>query len=102
LGLDRFPVWVKELYHPGSFFWIVNNINFQYFSILITIFSTIVMAAVSYMSASPEYEKIRGLTFGTATTADREDTRSSWSWIEVVGSLVILACIVGAYVYFTG
>jgi SSS family solute:Na+ symporter len=102
LGLNRFPVWVKELYHPGSFFWIVNNINFQYFSILITIFSAIVMVAVSYMSASPEYEKIRGLTFGTATTADREDTRSSWSWIEVVGSLVILACIVGAYVYFTG
>jgi hypothetical protein len=33
---------------------------------------------------------------------DREQTRSSWGWTEVLASLAILACIAGAYIYFTG
>src|SRR5512133_1345029 len=42
-------------YAEGSFLWIINNINFQYFSILITIISAIVMIVVSYMTAEPDY-----------------------------------------------
>ena len=42
LGLAGF-----DGYTQGSFLWIVNNINFQYFSILITIVSAIVMIVVS-------------------------------------------------------
>ena len=39
---------VREGYPQGSFLWIVNNIYFQYFSVLITIVSAIVMVVVSY------------------------------------------------------
>ena len=39
----------------GSFLWIVNNIQFQYFSILITLISAVVMVAVSYATAAPDY-----------------------------------------------
>ncbi|HWU37120.1 MAG TPA: hypothetical protein VN203_05675, partial [Candidatus Acidoferrum sp.] len=48
-------------YTQGSFLWIINNINFQYFSILITIISAIVMVVVSLMSEEPNYEKIKNL-----------------------------------------
>jgi SSS family solute:Na+ symporter len=89
-------------YPEGSFFWIINNINFQYFSILITIISAVVMVAVSYMTAAPDYSKISGLTFGTASKEDRANTHASWSWQEVVSSGVVLACIIGAYLYFNG
>ncbi len=33
----------EEGYTPGSLLWIINNINFQYFSVLITIVSAVVM-----------------------------------------------------------
>ena len=89
-------------YPEGSFFWIINNINLQYFSILITIISAVVMVAVSYMTAAPDYSKIGGLTFGTASKEDRANTHASWSWQEVVASGVVLACIIGAYLYFNG
>ena len=48
------PVTMKTIagYPEGSFLWIVNNINFQYFSILITIISAIVMVVVSYATAA--------------------------------------------------
>ncbi len=89
-------------YPYGSFLWIVNNINFQYFSILITIVSAIVMVVVSYMTPAPDYERIKGLTYGTATAEDTATTRASWNAKEVVFSCVVMAFIIGAYVYFRG
>lgn len=89
-------------YTPGSFFWIVNNINFQYFSVLITIVSAIVMVVVSHLTQEPDYERIRSLTFETVTPEDKAKTRASWSWREVAGSAVVLICIMGAYLYFRG
>ena len=89
-------------YTPGSFFWIVNNINFQYFSVLITIVSAIVMVVVSHVTQEPDYERIRSLTFETVTLEDKAKTRASWSWREVAGSAVVLICIMGAYLYFRG
>ena len=89
-------------YPEGTFLWIVNNIYFQYFSVLITIVSAIVMVAVSYMTAAPDLRKIQSLTFGTATEADRRKTRAGWSWREVAASGVVLLCILGGYLYFRG
>ena len=87
-------------YREGSFFWIVNNINFQYFSILITIVSAIVMVVVSYATPAPDYDKIKGLTFATSSTADKAETWASWDWREVSASVLVLVCIIGAYLYF--
>jgi SSS family solute:Na+ symporter len=89
-------------YAEGSFLWIVSNINFQYFSILITIISAVVMVAVSYVTAAPNAAQIQGLTFATATAEDRATTRASWSWKDVAASSLVMVCIIGAYLYFTG
>jgi SSS family solute:Na+ symporter len=89
-------------YPRGSFLWIVNNIYFQYFSVLITIVSAVVMVVVSHMTAQQDYRTIQSLTFGTATKEDLRRTRASWSWKEVVTSGVVLICILGGYLYFRG
>ena len=77
-------------YPPGSFLWMVNNINFQYFSVLITIVSALVMVVCSYATAAPDYARIGGLTFDTASPADRARTRDSWEARDVVFSAIIL------------
>jgi len=89
-------------YAEGSFLWIINNINFQYFSILITIVSAAVMIIVSYMTAEPDYGALKNLTFGTTTLEHRTESQASWSWREVVTSIVVVAVIVGGYLYFVG
>ena len=89
-------------YTPGSLLWIINNINFQYFSILITLVSAVVMVVVSYASPDPDYVRIKSLTFGTATAEDKTKTYASWDWREVAASGLILVCILGAYLYFRG
>ncbi|MBP7934415.1 MAG: sodium:solute symporter [Phycisphaerae bacterium] len=92
----------EDGYTPGSFLWIINNINFQYFSIIITAVSAAVMVAVSYVTRAPNESQIRSLTFGTATDEDRARTRASWNRNDVLTSCLILAAILGAYLYFRG
>jgi SSS family solute:Na+ symporter len=89
-------------YSKGSFLWIMNNVFFQYYSLFIFIVCVIVMFAVSYLTEAPSYEKISGLTFGTTTTEDREKSRSSWSKVDVVFSVILLIIIIAIYMYFTG
>ena len=92
----------EDGYGSGSFLWICNNINFQYFSVLITIVSAIVMVGVSYLTPAPSYEKIRSLTFATQTAEDRKVSRASWSKWEVAASSLVLFLILVAYLYFRG
>ncbi len=89
-------------YAEGSFLWIVNNINFQYFSILITLVSAVVMIVVSYLTAEPDYERIKNLSFGTTTEEHRSATALSWDWRDVATSIIVITVILGGYLYFTG
>jgi len=93
---------LQKGYTEGSFLWIVNNINFQYFSILITIISAVVMIVVSYMTEAPDYSKISNLTFGTTTDIHRSESQASWNWREVASSVFVLLVIIGGYLYFVG
>jgi len=89
-------------YAEGSFFWIVNNIFFQYYSLLIFLVCVVVMIAVSYATDPPSYDKTRGLTYGTITVEDRKQTRASWNYTDVIYSMIVIAIIVIVYMYFTG
>jgi SSS family solute:Na+ symporter len=89
-------------YPHGSLLWIVNNIYFQYWSLLITLISAIVMVVVSYMTSEPNYAALQNLTFATKTKEDIAATRASWDWREVSASVLVLLCILGAYLYFRG
>lgn len=89
-------------YEQGSFFWVVNNIFFQYYSLLIFIVCAVVMIVVSYMTEKPAYEKISGLTFATMTDEHRSQSRASWSIKEIVTSLLVLVIIVAIYLSFRG
>ncbi len=111
LGLLRLwidtPVTLKmagyeQGYAVGSFSYIVNNIYFQYFSLLIFLVSAAVMVVVSYMTSPPDRAKIEGLTYGALTEENRRQTRASWNSLDVVASAIVVGLIIAAYVYFSG
>jgi len=98
LGLPGF----EHGYPQGSLLWIINNIYFQYFSVLITIVSALVLVAVSYMTSRPDYAAIGGLTYGTESADELDRTRASWDMRDVLASGFVLICISAAYLYFRG
>jgi len=89
-------------YDQGSFFWILNNIFFQYYGLLIFIVCVIVMIVVSYMTEEPSLEQIDGLTFATTSDADKKVSRDSWTKGDVIASALVLVLIVACYMYFVG
>ena len=84
-------------YPSGSFLWIVNNIYFQYYSLLIFLVASAVLVGVSYATEAPDPAQIRDLTFATMSDDHRRESRASWSQIDVVNSGVVLALILAAY-----
>ena len=98
LGLDGY----ENGYVYGSFLWVINNMFFQYYSLLIFCVSVAVMVGVSYVTREPDYASISGLTYGTMTVEDRVDSRSSWGVRDVFASAMILVAIVASYLYFSG
>jgi solute:Na+ symporter, SSS family len=89
-------------YGVGTFLWIVNNIYFQYYSLLIFVVSAAVLIGVSYATEAPPESQLAGLTYATVSADQQQATRSSWTAWDVASSGVVLALIVVAYVYFNG
>jgi len=89
-------------YADGSFLWVVNNIFFQYYSLLITVVCILVFIIVSYATKQPDYAKIGGLTYSTLTAEDRKAMRATWTTKDVVLSVLLIALIIAIYSYFTG
>jgi SSS family solute:Na+ symporter len=98
LGLPGY----EQGYPAGSFLWIVNNIYFQYYSVLILVVSAVTMIAVSYATPAPSAAQIQGLTFATVTPEQWAETRRSWNHWDVINTAVVLMLILAAYVYFSG
>ena len=89
-------------YEQGSLLWIINNIFFQYYGLIIFSVSAAVMFIVSYMTEEPDYKKIDGLAFGLVSEKDKQETRDSWNITDVITSTTVILLILAAYLYFTG
>lgn len=103
LAIDT-PIILSESfsYEEGSFFWVINNIFFQYYSLVIFLVSALVMVLVSYATEPPSYQQISGLTFGTTTDAQKAETKASFTLLDVIASVFVVLLILAAYLYFSG
>ncbi len=89
-------------YDEGTLFWIINNIFFQYYSLLIFLVSAVTMVVVSYATSEPSYEQIRGLTFDTLSNEEKAVDRAGVSKWDIIMTGIVILLIVMAYLYFTG
>jgi len=103
LAIDTPPQLISGFaYEPGSLVWIVANIYFQYWSLLIFAVSAAVLLVVSYATPAPDENRIEGLTHATVTEQQRRESRGSWDWREILASVALLIAILAAYLYFSG
>jgi SSS family solute:Na+ symporter len=80
----------------------LGQMNFLYFCILLFVVSIVLIVGVSLMTAPPPAEKVESLTYSTLSDKVRKEFRSSWNRWDVISTVVILAIILGVYIYFTG
>jgi SSS family solute:Na+ symporter len=85
----------------SGFLYSFASINFLYFCILLFAFCIVLMLVVSWATARPGEQQLKGLTFATTLPADQEKSRSSWNRTDVILSLIVVAIILSVFFYFS-
>ncbi|MDH7911695.1 sodium:solute symporter [Winogradskyella sp. SYSU M77433] len=78
------------------------TINFAHMAIFMFIFSIIICVSVSLATQAPNYERIKGLAFGTLSEGQQQDNKDSFDTIDVILSVVLVIVVIGVLTYFTG
>ena len=76
----------------------VADFNFLYASGVLFGLTTFLVVLVSHLTSPPKEEHLSGLTW---YTIDKKMVRDSWTFIDLVTTAIVLACVVGIYVYFS-
>jgi SSS family solute:Na+ symporter len=79
----------------------IGHYNGYYACGWLTLMSAIVVIGVSLATAPPPQEKLHNLTFSTMSDEVRAEWKKSISIGDHLGTLAVLAIIVGAYFYFS-
>jgi len=102
-GLGMLKLTIQALFGAGKMesprlLAAIGDFNFLYFSGVLFLICVVVIVAMSYTSAAPDPERIRGLTYASR---DRKTVRASWDYREVVATCIILGLVAAIYVYFS-
>ena len=75
--------------------------NFLYYSGWLFLISVILVVVGSYTAPPQPAAQIAGLTYSSITPEQRAENRASWGAAEVVGTFIVLALVLGIYLYFS-
>jgi len=99
-GYENVKMWATETGVNNWFYKLFYDVNWLFFSGGMLLFSIFVIMIVSrFTTAAPE-EQIRGLTFSSATKAQKAATRASWNGWDIFNTAVILVFTIAFYIYF--
>ncbi|MDR2512435.1 MAG: sodium:solute symporter [Puniceicoccales bacterium] len=79
----------------------IGQYNGYYFSGLLFLFSIVLVLGISLLTPPQPAAQVVGLTHDSLTPEQRAENRSSWNWVDVVGSLVVIGGVLGVYAYFS-
>ena len=84
--------------HNG-FLFDIWNIHWLYYCEGLFVVTAALMIVISLMTKAPDPKTIQYTYYG-ATSAEKAATRASWSTLDVVLSLIVVACVVLFYIKF--
>ena len=85
----------------GGWLYKFASINFLYFCIYLFLFCIVLMIVVSLITKEPSYKKIQGLTYATTVAVDKQRSRASWNYKDVVPSVIVIVILALILVYFS-
>jgi len=86
----------------SGFMYTFATINFAHMAIFMFIFSVALCIGTSLATTAPNYETIKGLSFGTLSAEDKQLAKKSYDTIDVVLSVLLVVIVIGILMYFTG
>ncbi|MDA9750143.1 sodium:solute symporter [Flavobacteriales bacterium] len=84
-----------------GFLFLFATINFSYMAIWMFAFSVALCITVTLMTAEPDYERIKGLSFGTIPAHLKTNKQKDYSNIDIVLSFVLVLIVIGICIFFS-
>ncbi len=78
------------------------TINFAHMAIFMFLACVVVCIVVSLMTPPPDFERIAGLSYGTLSAEQKKANKGSYSLVDVIASVLLVAAIICILSYFTG
>ena len=102
LGMMRLAMKIfASAFDPNNFFFhFIVAPNWLHYEIALFIVVILLMVIISYFTEGADPSKIKGLYFRSATSEEIALTRASWNKWDVINSLIVIAFIIGFYIYF--
>jgi SSS family solute:Na+ symporter len=101
IGMFRLTLMIfKGSISPDSVFGMLLAINWLHFCLFLFFFTMAVMVLISMFTPKAGVEQLQGLTYFSQSPEQIAETRNSWSAVDVVTSLIVVASCVAFYVIF--
>ncbi|MCL2711410.1 MAG: hypothetical protein FWE95_11070, partial [Planctomycetaceae bacterium] len=105
LGMCRLVIEIMHNISPyasGTFMHWFATTSFTLVCIYLTVICSALIVGVSLLTPKPRPEQLQGITYGSASPEQRQETRASWTATDVITTGGLIAIIICIYVYFTG
>ena len=93
---------VKDSFSTDSILYKFGDMNFLSFASWFFLFCIILIVVVSLVTGKPAKEKTDNLTFSTISEEEKSKNKSSYNWVDVAVSLLIVAVVVAVMIFFNG
>ncbi|MCX6333036.1 MAG: sodium:solute symporter [Bacteroidia bacterium] len=102
LGMTRLAlkVFASGIGHDSIIYKVFLKPNWLHYEIALFFLVIILMVVISMVTPKADPAKIQGLYVGSATAEQKALTRASWSNWDLLFSGIIIAVIIGFYIYF--
>jgi SSS family solute:Na+ symporter len=87
---------------PEGILYSLASANFLSFAAWFFLFCVILCLVVSLATPAPEYEKIKGLTFGSLTEEQKNANRNSYNAWDIAWSVLVIGIVIYVMTTFTG
>ena len=93
---------VKGSLNPKGMLFVLGDMNFLAFGAWFFLFSVILIVIVSLLTPKPAGDKIRNLTYSTITPEEKLRNKSSYNWIDITISVLVVLIVIGVMILFNG
>ncbi len=87
---------------PGSFLHTIGTVNFLTFGAWFFLFCVVLILGVSFATKPQTSEQLAGLTYGTISDSDKAENKNSYSWKDIVISIIVVAIVAWVMISFNG
>lgn len=92
---------LKNNFTEGSLIHSLANINWLVFGAYFFAICIVIAVVASWLSPAPDIKKIEGMTFGTITPEQKAANKSSYGWMDILISIIIVIIVVYVMVSFS-